>query len=194
MEETGSNPNVVTGGLVANTPYLFIPSVTGDVTFSGSVSSTVAGTTPETSDIDGWVFHGTYESRLWDNTHHQDEIGSIYGFAAQSYTGSGYTVNPGNFVKAASGASIAPFRAYLQYTAPSSARGLTRGAEEELPATMSVRLISASGTTTAIGSLDTRTGEITFGDEWYSLDGRRLGSKPATKGVYINNGKKVVIK
>ena len=194
MEETGSNPNAVTGGLVANTPYLFIPSVTGDVTFSGSVSSTVAGTTPETSDIDGWVFHGTYESRLWDNTHHQDEIGSIYGFAAQSYTGSGYTVNPGNFVKAASGASIAPFRAYLQYTAPSSARGLTRGAEEELPATMSVRLISASGTTTAIGSLDTRTGEITFGDEWYSLDGRRLGSKPATKGVYINNGKKVVIK
>ena len=59
---------------------------------------------------------------------------------------------------------------------------------------MNVRLISASGTTTAIGSLDTRTGEITFGDEWYSLDGRRLGSKPATKGVYINNGKKVVIK
>ena len=29
---------------------------------------------------------------------------------------------------------------------------------------------------------------------WYSLDGRKLNGKPTTKGVYINNGKKVVIK
>ena len=29
---------------------------------------------------------------------------------------------------------------------------------------------------------------------WYSLDGRKLNGKPNTKGVYINNGKKVVIK
>jgi predicted outer membrane repeat protein len=31
-------------------------------------------------------------------------------------------------------------------------------------------------------------------DSWYDLNGRRLEMKPATKGVYINNGKKVVIK
>jgi hypothetical protein len=42
-------------------------------------------------------------------------------------------------------------------------------------------------------TLDTRTGEISL-DEWYSLDGRRLSGKPTTKGVYINNGKKVAIK
>ena len=29
---------------------------------------------------------------------------------------------------------------------------------------------------------------------WYSLDGRRLSGKPSAKGVYINNGKKFVIK
>ena len=29
---------------------------------------------------------------------------------------------------------------------------------------------------------------------WFSLDGRRQDAKPTTKGVYINNGKKVVIK
>ena len=29
---------------------------------------------------------------------------------------------------------------------------------------------------------------------WYTLDGRRLSEKPATAGLYINNGKKVVIK
>jgi len=29
---------------------------------------------------------------------------------------------------------------------------------------------------------------------WYDLNGRKLNSKPTTKGVYINNGRKVVIK
>jgi hypothetical protein len=32
------------------------------------------------------------------------------------------------------------------------------------------------------------------GGEWYDLSGRRLEMKPATKGVYINNGTKVVVK
>ena len=31
-------------------------------------------------------------------------------------------------------------------------------------------------------------------DVWYDLNGRRLEMKPATKGVFINNGRKVVIK
>ena len=29
---------------------------------------------------------------------------------------------------------------------------------------------------------------------WYTLDGRRLSGKPTVKGIYINNGRKVVIK
>ena len=31
-------------------------------------------------------------------------------------------------------------------------------------------------------------------DKWYTLDGRQLQGKPTTKGLYINNGNKVVIK
>jgi len=31
-------------------------------------------------------------------------------------------------------------------------------------------------------------------DGWYSLDGRRLQGKPMKSGVYINNGRKIVIK
>ncbi len=30
--------------------------------------------------------------------------------------------------------------------------------------------------------------------EWYDLNGRRLGSKPTQKGIYINNGHKLIIK
>ena len=32
------------------------------------------------------------------------------------------------------------------------------------------------------------------GAAWYTLDGRRLSAKPAQSGIYINNGKKIVIK
>ena len=31
-------------------------------------------------------------------------------------------------------------------------------------------------------------------DAWYSLDGRKLDGKPSAKGMYIKNGKKVVVK
>ena len=29
---------------------------------------------------------------------------------------------------------------------------------------------------------------------WFTLDGRRLAGKPARSGIYINNGRKVIIK
>lgn len=59
---------------------------------------------------------------------------------------------------------------------------------------MTVRLVSSNGISTAIGTLDTRTGEISLDDAWFSLDGHRLSGKPSKKGLYIWNGKKVVIK
>ena len=56
-------------------------------------------------------------------------------------------------------------------------------------------LVSRSGETTAIGEIDTKTGKMTFDSEaWYTLDGVRLSGKPSTKGIYINNGRKIVIK
>jgi hypothetical protein len=32
------------------------------------------------------------------------------------------------------------------------------------------------------------------GDSWYDLNGRRLQQKPTQKGVYMNNGRKVIIR
>lgn len=31
-------------------------------------------------------------------------------------------------------------------------------------------------------------------DAWFSLDGRKLREKPAQRGIYIHNGKKIIIK
>ncbi len=185
--------------LTANTPYMFMPAATGEVSFSGTASS-FDPSNVEVNDpvVTGgkWNLIGTYESRLWNDKHNTEEIGSVYGFAAQSHDGGSYTVNPGDFVKAMAGASIAPFRAYLKYTAPGSSSAPRRGAAEEaLPSRMTVRLVNADGDVTAIGTIDTKTGEIRFDSEaWYTLDGRRLNGKPAQKGVYINNGKKIIVK
>ena len=38
------------------------------------------------------------------------------------------------------------------------------------------------------------TNEIPSTDAWFTLDGRRLSNKPTTKGLYIHNGRKVLIK
>ncbi len=46
----------------------------------------------------------------------------------------------------------------------------------------------------ATGILTTNFSNFTNSDAWYTLDGRKLQSKPTTKGIYINNGKKTVIK
>ena len=35
---------------------------------------------------------------------------------------------------------------------------------------------------------------MTIDNAWYSLDGRKYNGKPSVKGVYVNNGRKVVLK
>ncbi len=47
--------------------------------------------------------------------------------------------------------------------------------------------------TTGICVVSNDKGQIT-NDKWYALDGRELNGKPSAKGLYINNGKKVLIR
>jgi len=184
-----------TSTLTANTPYLYKAATTGVTDFSGTYAipaSITAGTT-----ISGdWKFKGTYSTIKWTT-----EPTGIYGFSA---TDANDGITQGQFVKVGSYVRIKPMRAYLQYNGSDSqfanARALmTRAAattsDDTLPETIGVRLISANGEVTAIGTLYTRTGEVSFDSEaWYTLDGKRLNAKPNTKGIYVNNGKKVVIK
>ena len=199
MQETGNDANNE-GTLIANTPYLFMPTAT-EMTFpniNGSVAlSTEGGGNCVTADPGShWTFKGTYWFKEWNSSNYYDaeEIGRAYGFAGVAKDG----INVGDFVRVASDAKIRPMRAYLLWNdIPNSAnaRSFTRGAaatDEELPQSIIVRLVGANGQTTAI---DTKTGEMTFDSEaWYTLDGVRLSGKPTKKGLYINNGKKIVIK
>ena len=51
----------------------------------------------------------------------------------------------------------------------------------------------ADGSTTAISAI-TADGQLIPAEGWYTLNGMKLNSVPTEKGVYIQNGKKVVIK
>ena len=206
VEPGGEGTNNVTS-LTANTPYLFMPDDATTMTFPNIVSMTGGVVTLQTTTDDNgiyggattdaaWNFHGSYKGKSWA------VASNDYGFAAQSGTeaGGAATVEAGQFVRFTTGAFIKPMRCYLSYvgqSAPAPARALTRSAAatDDLPQSITVRLVSRNGETTAIGTLDTKTGELSFDSEaWYTLDGVRLSSKPSTKGIYINNGKKVVIK
>lgn len=181
--------STTTGG-TANTPYIFTTDATS-VTFSNNavVAASSYSDTDAKTTITDWTFQGTYSQISLPKTGEYD-----YGFAA----GDGSTVAIGTFVHLKSGASAAPFRAYLKYTGSDAnwakAPNRAGAANDAMPSRIIVRIVGADGGTTAIGTLDTRTGEISTGDYWYSLDGHRLQGKPTTKGIYIHNGRKEVLK
>ena len=49
------------------------------------------------------------------------------------------------------------------------------------------------GETTEIGTINNNR-ETIANNQWYTLDGRKLTGKPTTKGVYIHNGRKEVVR
>jgi hypothetical protein len=214
MKEVGSDDANEVTTMKANTPYLYVPDEEpqywyidnggGGVTiftegYDGGNKVTPYDGSKESYSWNKWNFKGTYQPRYWSDSENPEEIGKVYGFAGATKEVDGKPVVAGDFVRAKSGAKIRPTSCYLMWAGsePDNARALTRSAAatEELPQSITVKLVGANGETTAIGEIDTKTGEVTFDSEaWYTLDGVRLSGKPSSKGIYINNGKKIVIK
>ena len=218
MKEVGEEGSNEVTTMKANTPYLFMPGedakylyfTNGDDYYQGFDIFTEGyergNKQTEYDGSDGtyswnkWNFKGTYQPRYWSETEHSEEIGKVYGFAGATKEVDEQLVVAGDFVRAKAGAKIRPTSCYLMWTGyePNYAptRRMTRGAaaeDEELPQRITVKLVSASGEVTSIGEIDTKTGDVTF-DGWYTIDGVRLSGKPSKSGLYINNGRKVIIK
>ena len=80
---------------------------------------------------------------------------------------------------------------YLSQTGTIPANGVYLEVQAENLRTRGVLSIGDDGTT---GIQQIENGLNLEKSGWYTLDGRRLESAPTRKGLYINNGKKVVIK
>ncbi len=179
----------------AHTPYIFKSTGT-EVTFSGTASDAADYSSALESNAvsatvgtdQAWTFKGTYSAIDWSSA---DPTEPTYGFS--TYVPDA-TIAAGTFVRFVKGASLAPFRARLIYSGSDThLNAPKRGAANDLPQYIIVRIVESDGSTTAIGTLNTRTGEIST-DDWFDLNGRRLSGKPTQKGLYIVNGNKVVIK
>lgn len=151
--------------LAANTAYVFKPTVE-TLTFS---NVEVATTPANQSEVTEAGLYGTFVPvttpvKLFDGM-------NVYGYAANDIPAQG--IQAGQFVKAGNKVSVASFRSFLA-----------------LPALQSPRSVGClfSGETTGIDSVVKENGS----DVLYNLKGQRVNQ--AGKGMYIKNGKKVIVK
>lgn len=161
----------------ANVPYLIsmpnntvYPSVynqAGNVTFSAS-NVTVPVTSAQTSSGAGVTLRAAFQQVAQGSGVYALNVGEARG----SY--------PEGSVFEQNYRGIRPFQAYTNHN----------------PGTRFITLMSlglGGDDATGIDAM-LMDNEESNNDTWYSLDGRRLDSKPTKKGVYIRSGKKIVIK
>ena len=87
------------------------------------------------------------------------------------------------------GAHIGAFRAYFEL-----GNGITVGEEASQVRSFNLGFGEGSDETGIDSMHNSECLMLNEADAWYSLDGRKLDGKPNAKGMYIRNGKKVVIK
>ena len=184
----------VNGELSAYKPYMVELASEGSLVFHGNstVIQPTEGANTAVQSGDGWEFRGTLNKIVWNESH--PDLGRVYGFSGKETD----KIQIGQFVKAAAGAWIMPFRAYLIYNDGKSAgksAGRAYVSAEPLPDYMDVVVVSRGATgeesKTVIGGINTRTGEFKMLQN-YDLKGRKLNGKPTARGVYY--GKKKIIK
>ena len=161
----------VNGKIDANTPFMIYPSDDknnlNQVVFTDVDVKKITSATVEKHDGSNNKIVGTYATT------------GIFG-TKMYYMSKGEWKRAGNYTEA-SKLDIAPLRAYLDLSESASARP-------------TIFVEEPDGNTTAIKTLNVETMEAYSVDGWYTLNGVKLQGMPTEKGIYINNGKKVVVK
>lgn len=151
----------------------FVVAVTGSTDIKVSCENAKFDTNHaiNSTTVDGFTFTGTLTG-----------LGNAAVVAAAGEDNVAYILQNnsdwGKVVLGNTNVYIPPFRAYITGPdiAPNGARVLASTFEGSATGISSLRLIDADGT-----------------ERWYDLNGRRI-YKPTQKGVYIHNGKKVIVK
>lgn len=204
---------VKTTQLVANTPYLLFAKEQ-NLTFDGPVTLNTSVMHDSTTVVENegcqWTFKGTYEKLVWEAGH--SDLGKIFAFSAHDVSDE---IKVGKFVKFGADSWIRPMRAYLVYEQlpssdpepdPAPAPAMYARAFKTMPSTASIEnsdvpewidvviIGDENEQTTPIAQMNSRTGEVRMMDGWFDMKGRKLNGKPTAKGIYYNNGKRVIVK
>jgi hypothetical protein len=122
---------------------------------------------PEVADASGVKFIGSYSAKT-DGFKANEAFFSVSASKNDYYWGS-----------ASNTTYMAPLSAYFQIPEGSAAR--------------IIEFEEADGTVTAIQAVNVKA-EAMSAEGWYTIGGMKLQGAPTQKGVYIQNGKKVIVK
>lgn len=198
--------------VVAYKSYVVIPDAEGSLVVDGAVVlKKTSGADLNNNFSADWQFINPIEMKRWDivgstkypEGNNADEIGRVYGFAGANTTGA----ELGSFVRVATNVAIKPMRGYLMYTGelPEGCKNALckSSAAVQMPESIVLRIVEPvvpsdeeqvtleEGTTALQGM---RQVPMAKTDRWFDLKGRSLNKKPASKGVFINNRKPVIVK
>ena len=159
--------------IAAGKPYIVKWTTTGENISSPIFNGVTISSTPADVETTAVTFKGNY-----DYLGFTEENRSILFLGTQN-----------KLYYPLSGASIGACRAYFQLNG-----GITAG-DPASAAPVRAFVLNLGGEATGIQGLTPDPSSKGEGSEyWYSLDGRRLSQRPSRAGIYINNGKMVVIK
>ena len=158
--------SVTTSGLKANKPYIF------EAKEGGVTDPMVRVVDVKANPVETEGFKGVFERKDYEP--------GMYCYAAE--TRGGYSV--GQFVEMGSGSYVPPFRAYMIGDGAPSYAIAWDGIVDEFDNVTEVKTIE---TKKAVASEKTSEG-------WWTMNGMRLTDKPKKAGLYIFNGKMVVVK
>ena len=138
------------------------------------------------TNIENPVFNGVLISNVTTNaeTDYADFVGTYSPVSIYTDEKTNLYLGADNslYYPTASGFKVNAFRAYFKLN------GLTAG--EITSGAIELNF----GEDEATRILTTNFTNDTNSDAWFTLDGRKLSGKPTQRGIYINNGKKTIIK
>ena len=158
--------SVTTGGLKANKPYIF------QAKEGGVTDPMVRVVDVKASPADTEGFKGVFERKDYEP--------GMYCYAGENRGG----VTIGQFVEMGPGSYVPPFRAYMIGNGAPSYAIAWDGIVDEFDDTTAIETIETKKT---VASEKTSEG-------WWTLNGIRMTDKPKKAGLYIFNGKMVVVK
>ena len=173
----------MSGTIEANTPFVVktedaiadVVDANGCIQFDGVTIKKPASEYPSVDAGMGYKFVGAYATKAVNKD--LSYLRWLFGDG-----------DKWQYVKSTSSAvwNIVPFAGYIDLGEAnvSSAPEITFTMEEIDGTKTAIKAIDAE---TVSSNIDNRTG-------WYTIGGMKLQSAPTQKGIYINNGKKVVVK
>ena len=158
--------SVTTSGLKANKPYIF------EAKEGGVTDPMVRVVDVKANPVETEGFKGVYERKEYED--------GMYCYAGEKR--GEYTI--GQFVEMGPGSYVPPFRAYMIGGGAPSYAIAWDGIVDEFDDVTEVKTIETKKT---VASEKTSEG-------WWTMNGMRLTDKPKKAGLYIFNGKMVVVK